>query len=196
MKKHPAVFLDRDGTLIEEVGYLDRLERLKLFPDSAKAIRLINSSGMKAVVATNQSGVARGYFTEAVVEMLHHHLQNLLQAEGAQIDRFYYCPHHPTEGLGSYRTLCACRKPEAGMIRQAAEEMNLDLSRSYLIGDMPTDIEAASKAGIKSVLIRNNGSPGHPPEIIPQGRNSRSEPDWVAASLLDAVHWILQDRQS
>jgi len=196
MKKHPAVFLDRDGTLIEEVGYLDRLERLKLFPDSATAIRLINESGMKAVVATNQSGIARGYFTEAVVEMLHDHLQKLLQAEGAQIDRFYYCPHHPTEGTGSYRIVCTCRKPEAGMLRQAAEEMNLDLSRSYLIGDMPTDIEAASKAGTKSVLIRNNGVPGQSPDFIVEGRNGRSGPDWVSASLLDAVRWILQDRQS
>lgn len=196
MEKHPAVFLDRDGTLIEEVGYLDRLERLKLFPDSAGAIRLINESGLKAVVTTNQSGIARGYFTEAVVEMLHTHLQKLLQAEGAQIDRFYYCPHHPTEGLGSYRVACVCRKPEAGMIRQAAEEMNLDLSRSYLIGDMPTDIEAASRAGIKSVLIRSNGSPGYSSDLIFKGQDGRSGPDWVAASLLEAVRWILQDRQS
>jgi len=125
MKKYPAVFLDRDGTLIEEVGYLDRPDRLKLFPDSARAVRLINMSGMKAVVATNQSGIARGYFTEAVVEMLHVHLQKLLSAQGAQIDRFYYCPHHPTEGLGLYRKVCPCRKPEPGMLRQAAEEYAL-----------------------------------------------------------------------
>ncbi|SEM78350.1 D-alpha,beta-D-heptose 1,7-bisphosphate phosphatase [Syntrophus gentianae] len=196
MKKFPAIFLDRDGTLIEEVGYLDRLERLKLFPDSARAIRLINSSGMKAVVATNQSGIARGYFTESVVEMLNDHLQKLLQAQGAQIDRFYYCPHHPTEGLGVYRIACTCRKPEAGMLRQAAEDMNLDLSRSYLIGDKPTDIEAASRAGIKSVLIRSGHLPGQSPDLFLEGRNAGSGPDWVAANLFEAVCWILQDRQS
>ncbi|OPY91121.1 MAG: D-glycero-beta-D-manno-heptose-1,7-bisphosphate 7-phosphatase [Syntrophus sp. PtaU1.Bin208] len=196
MKKYPAVFLDRDGTLIEEVGYLDRLERLKLFPDSARAIRLINSSGMKAVVATNQSGIARGYFTEAVVEMLNDHLQKLLQARGAQIDRFYYCPHHPTEGLGTYRIACTCRKPEAGMLLQAAEEMNLDLSRSYLIGDQLTDIEAAARAGIKSVLIRSGHNPGPSPDLFLEGRNAESRPDWVAPNLFEAVCWILQDRQS
>jgi len=193
MKKYPAVFLDRDGTLIEEVGYLDRPDRLKLFPDSARAVRLINMSGMKAIVATNQSGIARGYFTEAVVERLHVHLQKLLSAQGAQIDRFYYCPHHPTEGLGLYRKVCPCRKPEPGMLRQAAEEMNLDLSRSYLIGDMPTDIEAASRAGIKSVLIRGGCLPGRTPDLPHEDWEGRVWPDKVTASLLDAVRWILQD---
>ncbi|OPY10322.1 MAG: D-glycero-beta-D-manno-heptose-1,7-bisphosphate 7-phosphatase [Syntrophus sp. PtaB.Bin001] len=192
MDKHPAVFLDRDGTINEEVGFLDCLERLKLFPDTPSAVRLINERGMKVVVATNQSGIARGYFTEAVVEMLHDHIQKRLQAKGAHIDRFYYCPHHPTEGRGSYRIVCACRKPEAGMLRQAAEEMGLDLSRSYLIGDKATDIEAAARAGVKSILIRNSFSSG---EIQGFPLQRQAEPDWIADSLLEAVRWILQDSQ-
>jgi len=196
MTKHPAVFLDRDGTLNEEVGYLDCLERLKLFPDCARAIRLINESGMKAVVTTNQSGIARGYFAEAVVEMLHHHIQKLLQGEGAQIDRFYYCPHHPTEGLGLYRTVCACRKPGAGMLLRAAEEMNLDLSRSYLIGDMPTDIEAAARAGVKSVLIQRGSVSVRIQNVTSAGQTGRTGPDCIAGSLLDAVRWIIRDRPS
>jgi len=196
MTKHPAVFLDRDGTLNEEVGYLDCLERLKLFPDCARAIRLINESGMKAVVTTNQSGIARGYFTEAVVEMLHHHIQKLLQGKGAQIDRFYYCPHHPTEGLGLYRTVCACRKPGAGMLQRAAEEMNLDLSRSYLIGDMPTDIEAAARAGVKSVLIQRGSVSVRIQNVTSAAQTGRTGPDCIAGSLLDAVRWIIRDRPS
>jgi D,D-heptose 1,7-bisphosphate phosphatase len=193
MKKHAAVFLDRDGTINEEVGFLDCLERLRLFPDTPSAIRLINESGMKVVVATNQSGIARGYFTEAVVEMLHDHIQKRLRAEGAQIDRFYYCPHHPTEGIGSYRIVCTCRKPGAGMLWQAEKEMGLDLSRSYLIGDKTTDIEAAAKAGVKSILIKSGNSPGRF-----QGSASQepAEPDRITDGLLEAVRWILQDRQS
>lgn len=196
MKKYPAVFLDRDGTLNEEVGYLDRLERLRLFPNTSRAIRLINASGMMAVVATNQSGIARGYFTEAVVEMLHVHIQRLLNAEGARIDRFYYCPHHPTEGLGRYRTVCTCRKPGAGMLLRAAEEMDLDLSHSYLIGDMPTDIEAAANAGVKSILLRNGSWPERFHDTLPEGHTGAGRPDWIAGSLLEAVRWILQDRAS
>ncbi len=196
MKKYPAVFLDRDGTLNEEVGYLDRLERLRLFPDAGRAIRLINLSGMMAVVATNQSGIARGYFTEAVVEMLHAHIQRLLNAERARIDRFYYCPHHPTEGLGRYRKACACRKPGAGMLLRAAEEMDLDLSRSYLIGDMATDIEAAANAGVRSILIRNGSPAEGVPGVPATGGTGIGRPDGVAGSLLEAVRWILQDRIS
>lgn len=196
MMKYPAVFLDRDGTLNEEVGYLDRLERLRLFPDTGRSIRLINESGMKAVVTTNQSGIARGYFTEDAVEMLHAHIQRLLNAEGARIDRFYYCPHHPTEGLGRYRTVCTCRKPGDGMLLRAAEEMDLDLSRSYLIGDMPTDIEAASRAGVKSILLRNGSLPERFHDALPGEQTEADRPDWIAGSLLEAVRWILQDRTS
>ncbi|MFH1080928.1 MAG: HAD family hydrolase [Pseudomonadota bacterium] len=162
MKKAVAVFLDRDGTINEEVGYLDSFEKLKIFPEAFDAIRLINQSGMKAVVISNQSGVARGYYDEAFVETVHARIQALLKEHGAWIDRFYYCPHHPTEGTGIYRTTCPCRKPEAGLLFLASQEMGIDLSRSYMVGDMPKDIEAAGKAGAKGILVQTGYGMNHP----------------------------------
>jgi len=146
-KKQAAVFLDRDGTINEEVGYLDRPEKLCLIPGAARAIRLINESGLKAIVVTNQSGVARGFFDEALVAAVHARLQEFLQAEGAWIDRFYYCPHHPTEGLGDYLRDCPCRKPAPGMLLRAAEELALSLDDSYITGDTLKDIEAQRGQG-------------------------------------------------
>ena len=134
MKKAVAVFLDRDGTINEEVGYLDSLEKLRMIPEAFEAIRMINQSGMKAVVISNQSGVARGYFDEAFVEAVHVRMQELLKEHRAWIDRFYYCPHHPTEGTGVYRTACTCRKPEAGLLLRASQEMGIYLARSSLCG--------------------------------------------------------------
>jgi D-glycero-D-manno-heptose 1,7-bisphosphate phosphatase len=134
-KKNTAVFLDRDGTINEEVGYLDSIDKLKLFPNAAAAIRIINESGMKAVVMSNQSGIARGYFTEEFVGTVHTHIQKTLRERGAFIDAFYYCPHHPTDGLGAYLKSCSCRKPEAGMLIAASEDLDIDLGKSYTVGD-------------------------------------------------------------
>jgi len=149
-----AVFLDRDGTINEEVGYLDSLEKLKIISTAYEAIGLINASGMKAVVVTNQSGVARGLITEKFVNLTNETLQNTLQQRGAAIDKFYYCPHHPTEGLQPYRMDCDCRKPSPGMLFQAASELDIDLAASYMIGDTSRDIEAAKKVGAKSILVK------------------------------------------
>jgi D-glycero-D-manno-heptose 1,7-bisphosphate phosphatase len=145
-KKGPAVFLDRDGTINEEVGYLDRIEKLRLLPGAAAAIRRINQSGMKTVVVTNQSGIARGLFDEAFVALVHAHLQEMLRAEGALIDAFYFCPHHPTGGRGAYLKICGCRKPAPGMLLLAAEELRIDPTRSYMIGDTLKDIEAGPRS--------------------------------------------------
>lgn len=186
MKKQAAVFLDRDGTLNEEVGYLHSLDRLHVFPAAYEAVRLINRSGMKAVVITNQSGVARGYFDEAFVGTVHARMQEMFRRRKARIDRFYYCPHHPTEGAGSYRVSCPCRKPEPGLLLRASEEMSLDLAASYMVGDMPKDIEAARRAGAKGVLVKTGFGAEHP--------SSPLRPDYVAADVLDAVTWIMRDR--
>jgi D-glycero-D-manno-heptose 1,7-bisphosphate phosphatase len=159
--KAAAVFLDRDGTINEEVGYLDSLDKLRMIPEAFEAIRLINQSGMKAVVISNQSGVARGYFDEAFVETVHARIQALLKEHKAWIDRFYYCPHHPTEGTGIYRTACPCRKPEAGLLIRASQEMGIDLARSYMVGDMPKDIEAAGKAGAKGIFVQTGHGVDH-----------------------------------
>jgi D,D-heptose 1,7-bisphosphate phosphatase len=201
--KTAAVFLDRDGTINEEVGYLDRLEKLKLYPEVFDAIRLINQSGMKAVVISNQSGVARGYFDEAFVETVHERIQSLLKDRGARIDRFYFCPHHPTEGIGIYRQVCSCRKPEAGLLLRAAREMGIDLSRSYMVGDISKDIEAAGKAGVKGILVRTGYGTGYiqsekngfaasqksfPPGRRPDGIMTSDKPSTSSAAMRETLN--------
>ena len=153
-KRYAAVFLDRDGTINEEVGYLDCLEKLRLLPGAAEAIRLINESGMKAVVVTNQSGVARGIFDEAFVDEVHARLRKMLGDQGAFLDGVYFCPHHPTEGRGRYLRSCDCRKPAPGLLLRAAEELSLDPERSTMIGDTLKDIEAAARIGMRGILVR------------------------------------------
>jgi len=177
--------MDRDGTINEEVGYLSRLEQLKLFPATFEAIRMINESGMKAVVVTNQSGVARGFFDEDFVNAIHARINEMLQKKGAFIDRFYYCPHHPVEGRNAYHISCSCRKPEPGMLLKAAQEMNIDLSSSYMIGDMAKDIEAGIRAGAKSILVKT----GHEEDVMYSDRA-----DYIAEDIMGAVKWIMKDR--
>jgi D,D-heptose 1,7-bisphosphate phosphatase len=185
---HRAVFLDRDGTINEEVGYLRNLEQLKLFPRSAEAIRRLNQRGIKVIVVTNQSGVARGYFGEDFVREVHGLLQEKLRTEEAYIDAFYYCPHHPTEGVGPYRQACACRKPEAGMLLQASRDLHINLSRSYMVGDMRKDVQAGRNAGTKGILVMTGYGTGEKADEDPH-------PDYVAPDLPAAVEWILKDME-
>ena len=208
--RQAAVFLDRDGTINEEVGYMDRLEKLKLIPVAAEAIRLINSSGMKTVVVTNQSGVARGLFDETFVETVHTRLREMLRVEGAFLDGIYFCPHHPTEGRERYLMTCDCRKPAPGMLLQAAADLDLDPVRSYMIGDTLKDIEAGVRAGAQGVLVRTGyGSesaaalrPGEKPrrnipgEKEPLNRESALfRPVHIAEDILVAAQWIVRNRK-
>jgi len=181
-----AVFLDRDGTINEEVEYLSRMEDLRLFPNTHEAIGLINRSGMQAVVITNQSGVARGFFDEVFLKRLHDRINDMLAARGAHIDRFYFCPHHPTEGRGKYRRDCDCRKPKAGMFHKAARDLHIDLASSYMIGDNHTDMEAAHNAGVRGILVRTGY--GKTVDISQQAV-------YRAGDMLDAVQWILRDKR-
>ena len=194
MKKNTAVFLDRDGTINEEVGYLDSLNKIKIIPGAYEAIKLINLSGMKTIVITNQAGVARGFFTEESVDAANELIQSDLKKRGAYIDKFYYCPHHPTEGKGRYLQKCNCRKPAPGMILSAAGEFNINLTESYLVGDTFHDIQAAKNAGIKAILVKT----GYGTELLDGGGNDQatpeSKPDYIAEDILDAVQWILKDR--
>ncbi len=187
MKKNTAVFLDRDGTINEEVGYLSSLEKLRIFPNSFEAIRLINESNMLAVVITNQSGVARGYFDEDFVRSIHLRINEFLQEKGGCIDRFYFCPHHPTEGKGRYLKSCDCRKPEPGMLIRASEELDIDLSRSYMVGDTAKDIELAERVGAKGILVKT----GYGKDVM----FSDIRPVYITEDILDAVKWIMKDRQ-
>jgi D-glycero-D-manno-heptose 1,7-bisphosphate phosphatase len=194
-----AVFLDRDGTINEEVGYLDRIEKLRLIPGAAGAIRRINESGMRAVVVTNQSGIARGFFDEALVAAVHERLLKMLRAEGAYLDGFYVCPHHPTEGLGKHLRACGCRKPASGLLLRAAEELRLDPARSYMVGDTLKDIEAGTGAGAKSILVRTGYGMEAVARLSVPGPESEAgtivRPVRVAADLQEAVAWILEDRK-
>ena len=183
-----AVFLDRDGTICEEVGYVNHLSRSRLLPRSVEAIRLINQSGALAVVTTNQSGVARGYFSRDLVEAVHAQLRSTVESSGARLDAIYYCPHHPTEGSPPWRADCDCRKPRPGMIQRAAREHGIDLARSYVVGDGLVDIEAGAAAGVPGVLVLTGYGRGL---VENQRHRFKTEPVHVAEDLLEAVRFIL-----
>lgn len=188
---HAAVFLDRDGTLVEEAGYIDRLERLRLFPWSLDAVRLLHRAGFRLIVVTNQAGVARGYFDEDFVRRAHEHLADQIRAAGGAVSGFYHCPHHPDAQVPQYRRACDCRKPAPGMFLQAARDHDLDLSRSYAIGDRWQDVQAAQNAGVRAILVRT----GYGLTELARPRPALT-PAALADSLIDATTWILRQRAS
>ena len=194
MQKKRAIFLDRDGTINEEVGYIEHLDRLRIIPEAYEAIRLINVSGFMAVVVTNQAGIAKGLFNEAFVKQTNERLQEFLRQKGAAIDAFYFCPHHPTEGLPPYRRVCGCRKPAPGLFYQAARDMAIDLAASYMIGDRYRDMEAAHRAGMKGVLVKTGYGADVLGNIGPDQETPEARPDHIAENILKAVHWILENR--
>ena len=183
----PAVFLDRDGTLIRESGYLDRLDRLEFFPFTVDAVRLLNRAGWPVVVISNQSGIGRGLITEASSERRTRHIAERLAHGGARIDRFFYCPHHPDATVPALRMVCECRKPAPGMLHEAAREMDLDLHASIVVGDKWDDVGAARAAGARAVLVRTGY--GREAEASPR---SGLAADAIADNLAGAVAWILQ----
>lgn len=192
---HKAVFLDRDGTVNEEVGYLSDLSQLRLIPEAGRAIKMLNDAHFLVILVTNQSGIARGYFTEDFVRETHALLKKKLAEEGARIDGIYYCPHHPKAGETRYTRMCECRKPGIGMIEQAAGEMQIDVRRSYVIGDKWSDVELGQRAGAQSILVSTGYAADDPGNKRP---DTVREPDLIARSLGDAVDWILRrekDRQ-
>ena len=148
-----VVFLDRDGTLNEEVNYLHKPEDMKLLPGVPQALKKLKDAGYKLIVVTNQAGVARGYYTEEDVKILHQYMNQLLEKEGAEIDAFYYCPHHPVHGIGAYKKVCNCRKPGTGMFEMAEKDFPVDRAASYMIGDKLLDTEAGQKFGVTSILV-------------------------------------------
>lgn len=173
-----GMFLDRDGTIIEEKGYLNDPEAVALIPGVTRAIRLLNHLRLRTVVVSNQSGVARGYFPVSVVEEINERLHSLLGEGGASLDGVYYCPHHPDDG-------CTCRKPEPGMLQVAAKELNIDLLSSYMVGDKADDIGAIHRVGGKGILVLT----GYGTEELKAWQGN--PPDFVAQDLLEASYWIL-----
>lgn len=192
MVARPAVFIDRDGTLTEEVGYVNHPRRLTLLPRSAEAVRRLNAAGVPAVVTTNQAGVARGYFSEDVLHAVNDTLVRLLKDEGAHLDGLYVCPHHPSEGEPPFRAVCECRKPKPGLLRQAAAELDLDLAASIVVGDKGSDIETAAPVGARSVLVLTGYGRG---EWEYRRDRFPVPPDHVSEDLLDAVEWVLGGRR-
>ena len=187
-----AVFIDRDGCINEDIGYVSRPADLVVYPWAAEAIRLVNESGMKAIVITNQSGIARGIYTEDTLRRIHERLRCELADQGARVDAIYYCPHHPRIGDTRYRRLCDCRKPQPGMLLQAAREHGVDLRQSFVIGDKSSDVNLAANAGATGVLVMT----GYGRETYRDPERWPCNPAFVAEDLLGAVRLILDTAQS
>jgi D-glycero-D-manno-heptose 1,7-bisphosphate phosphatase len=188
-----AVFIDRDGTISEEVGYVNHVSRYRVFPFAARAVRLLNEAGWLAILVTNQAGVARGYFREALIGEVHALLARELERGGARLDAVYYCPHHPSVGEPPYRSDCDCRKPRPGLIRRAAAELGLDLSRCWMVGDRYSDTELARNAGVRAAFVLTGYGRG---ELEHQSGGWTHRPDLVAEDLLEAVRRIVAEGEA
>ena len=188
-KSRGAVFLDRDGTIIKEVNYLSRLQDVELLPQAAEAIAKLNRQQIPVILISNQSGVARGKFSESFVKETHHYLQEMLACKGAHLDDFFFCPHHPETGMAPYKKVCSCRKPAPGLLHEAAARHHLDLAESYVIGDKLIDVELALRVGGKGILVET-GYGKNEKEKIGEGKII---PNFIAADLDNAVSWILEE---
>ena len=182
-----AIFIDRDGTLNEDIGYVSSPDQLRLYPWAGEAVRLINNSGRKAIVITNQSGIARGMYTEDALAQIHSRMIRDLAREGARIDAVYYCPHHPAVGESPYRVACECRKPRTGMLDAASLEHGIDLARSFVIGDKASDMDLAENAGARGALVLT----GYGSETLAHSGRWPCKPSVIAQNLLEAVKQIL-----
>jgi len=189
----PAVFLDRDGTINEQMGYINHTCRFKLLPGAAAAIKKLNDAGIPVVVVSNQSGLARGYFPAELLTAVNDKMNKELAETGAHVDGIYYCPHHPEAEDERFRATCDCRKPKPGLVLQASEEMGLDPEQSYLVGDRWSDIKTAANCGATSILVRTGYGRGDEQYIGPQ---QEIQPDFKVDDLLEAVTLILDRKVS
>jgi len=188
MNKRRAVFLDRDGTVNEDVGYPGTFEQIRIYPSSFEAVRRINHAGLAVVIVTNQSGVGRGFFDERALRVLHEKMKAAFLAESARLDEILYCPHFPTSSSPEYDVACACRKPLPGMAEKAREAFDLDLHGSYMVGDKPEDIRFGTAIGATPVLVRTGYGNGTALRLKEEGL----EPAHIAADIGEAVEWILR----
>ena len=183
-----AVFFDRDGTLIEEIGYLSHPNQLELYPFAGRAVQMANQANLLTIVVTNQAGVAQGLFEEPLLNEVHRRLSSRIQTAGGKLDGIYFCPHHPEAIVKSYRVECDCRKPGAGMLEQAAARFHIDLERSFMVGDRYLDIQAGHRVGARSVLVLT----GFGKLEWESGRTqNQRQPDYVAQDVHHAIRWIL-----
>lgn len=178
--RNRAVFLDRDGTIARDVHYCRRVEDFEFLPTVPDAVRLLNENGFKVVVVTNQSGIARGYFTEETLHLIHRKMRDELTRHGAWVDAIYFCPHHPDDG-------CRCRKPRPGLLLDAASQLGIDFQLSYVVGDAQIDVEAGRCVGCKTILVTTGPNLGEP---------EGATPDHIASDLYEAAQWIIGDAKS
>jgi D-glycero-D-manno-heptose 1,7-bisphosphate phosphatase len=185
--KNKAVFIDRDGTLNVEKNYVHKISDFEFIAGAPEAVRLLNENGFKVIVISNQSGIARGYYTPNDVHLLHDHIQRELRKEKAYIDAFFYCPHHPEGTVEEFRKACDCRKPNPGMIHQAEKKFDLDLSRSFIIGDHLSDVRLKERVPFSMILVRT----GHGKKTTEQLTGESVNPDYIEENLLEAVKKII-----
>lgn len=184
----PAVFLDRDGTINEQMGYINHLNRFVLLPGAAEGIRRLNQLDIPVLVVTNQSGLARGYFPPELLVAVHAKMVEELARQGAKVDGIYICPHHPEAKREEYRLACDCRKPKIGLFTRAAAEHGIDLTASFVVGDRWSDLKAAAACGATSVLVLTGYGRGDLEYI---GPTQKVQPDQVAEDLAGAAAWIV-----
>ncbi|MBY0360004.1 MAG: HAD family hydrolase [Candidatus Obscuribacterales bacterium] len=186
----PVVFLDRDGTLNEEIGYIRELSFLNLISGAAESVKKLNDANIAAILVSNQTGAARGYYDEAHIGRLNQRLIDLLADKGAHLDGVYYCPHLEKASVAELAIKCRCRKPEPGMVEQAYKEHpDLDKNRAYVIGDKASDVELARNCGAKGILVRT----GYGQAVSDGNYQWRVEPDYAAINIVNAIDWILKD---
>ncbi len=185
----PAVFLDRDGTINEEIGYIDNISRFMLLPGVGQAVSLLNKNNYIVVVTSNQSGVARGYFPIELVREINELMKRELAKDDAYVDGIYFCPHYPDGLLPEYGRECTCRKPDTGLIEKARSELDIDMKRSCVVGDRWLDIEFAHNANLPGILVLTGYGKGELENIVPY---EKTKPVFVAEDLLGAVGWILE----
>jgi D-glycero-D-manno-heptose 1,7-bisphosphate phosphatase len=183
----PAVFLDRDGTLNEDVGYLDRVERFHVFPFTTEAMRVLSRAGYRLVVVTQQNGIALGFVDEPRVQDIHRLLVERLAAADVPVDGVYYCPHNPHATVEQYRVECDCRKPRPGMLQRATRELDLDLTRSVIVGDRWRDLQMGASIGVPGVLVRT-GYGETEARSVPDGQR----PLAIVGNVMEAAGWILR----
>lgn len=186
-----AVFLDRDGVLIEDTGFLADASQIRILEGVGPALWRLREAGFLLIVVTNQSAVARGLVSEPALEAIHAEMRRQIElAGGPPLDAIYYCPHHPEATLPEYRAACDCRKPGPGLLTQAASALDIDLERSFLLGDRMTDVAAGARAGCRTVLVQSPRT-ADPPIVTVEPLESGLAPDHTCADLPAAVDWIL-----
>lgn len=186
--KKAAVFIDRDGTVNEQMGYINHPGRFRILPGVAEGVALLNQKDFLAIIISNQSGVARGYFPIQLVHEVHGLMKETLKEKGARIDGVFFCPHHPRGSVPEFAIECHCRKPKTGLIEQACQAFDIDLSHSYVVGDRCLDIETAERSNLNGILVETGYGLGEIRYVLPR---TRVKPVHIAGDLLGAVQWIL-----